>query len=327
MGTLDNIKAKLPAFIARNKILDDLLGPIGNAIDEYNTDSDTFKAGLGIDGGNPSMLDALAADYGLVRHYNDSDKIMAIRIMNAIQTHQQRGTQAGLENEGREIALATPYNQQIRFIIGQSGIGTGWALGGIDWVQNWIDTPEAESEIETFLQAIIPLHIKLGINSIDAYGASGGYASIRGADLLDGDTYTITNTGFINNNNTLIPENENPVYTFGNIDLLATFTNYQWMVDWVDYVAWDLDHDLLVEVRFSSDEAAWNAWTPYQRNQWVQGSEIERYAQFRITLTMNTYRSFAHYIFRSFILKGLTAAQQRYGEAEKAITILPTIGN
>jgi len=329
MSTLDNIKAKLPAFITRGTRLDSLLGPIGAAIDQLNLDTDTFKDGLAIENGNPSMLDALAADYGLVRHYNDTDKIMGIRIMNAIKTHQERGTQAGLEREGREIAQVTPYNQKMRFVLGVSGLGTGWALGGVgsEWIQFWNDTPGTEASLEAQLSAIMPLHVQAGIDSIDAYGASGGYESIRDANLLDGVTFTITNTGFINDKNTLIPENESPVYTFGNIDLGATYANYQWLVDWADYAAWDLDHDVLIEVRFSSDEVAWNAWTPYQRNQWVQGVQLEQYAQFRLTLTMTTYRSFNHYIFRSFILKGLTATQQRYGEAEKAITILPTIGN
>ena len=270
MSALDNIKAKLPGFIARNQTLNDLLGPIGYIIDSYNSDADTFRSELGIEDGNSSMLDALAADYGLRRQYNDTDKIMAIRIMNAIKTHQNRGTVVGLENEGREIALVTPYDQSMRFVLGQSPIGTGWALGGVEatWIHYWRDTPETEAEAETQLRRdVIPLHVKDGLNSINAYEATEGYQSIRGADLLDGDTYTITNTGFINNKNTLIPENENPVYTFGNIDLLGTYATYQWLVDWVDYTAWDLDFDVLMEVRFSSDEAAWNAWTPYQRDQ------------------------------------------------------------
>ncbi len=329
MGALENIKAKLPEFIARSQALNHLLGPIGNAIDVYNIDAEAFRDALNVESGNPAMLDALAGDYGLVRHYNDTDRIMAIRILNAIQTHQQRGTQAGLENEGREIALATPYNQRMRFVIGVTGIGTGWALGGVgsEWIQYWIDTPENQADLEAMLLSVIPLHVRQGIDSIDANGATAGYQSIRGSELTDGVTYTITNTGFYADKDTLIPRNITATYLFGNIDLLATFANYQWLVDWVDYAAWDVDFDLLVEVRFSSDEIAWNEWTPYSRNQWVQGVQLERYAQFRITLTMNTYRNLNHYVFRSFILKGLTTAQQRYGEAEKAIAVLPYVGN
>ena len=131
MGALANIKAKLHSVILKNQILDDLLGPIGNSIDLFNMDANTLRDALNVEKSNPAMLDAYAADYGLVRHYNDTDRIMAIRIMNAIQTHQQRGTQAGLETEGREIALVTPYNQPMRFIIGVSAIGTGWALGAL----------------------------------------------------------------------------------------------------------------------------------------------------------------------------------------------------
>lgn len=689
MGALEKIRAKLHSVISRNQILDDLLGPIGNSIDLFNIDANTLRDALNVESSNPAMMDAYAADYGLVRHYNDTDRIMAIRIMNAIQTHQQRGTQAGLENEGREIALATPYNQPMRFVLGVSAIGTGWALGGVgsEWIQYWIDTPEAEADLEAMLLAVIPLHVRQGIDSIAAYGASDGFVSINGAPLLsalpghnyypfvvdsdnitiadhanfnwgildwsyegylwlkqpsgaydrmriiekwsgggylfkiqddktievahqggsiftgitaldlewetwfhiiisldrdsnlicfidavlqgtedisgdagvdissgddlqlgkaaggvsqsftgkralerfwnraliqadatalhnggapldyiipdadkwaamtnlwdaaasvftsgtyawsangtntianvgntlevtyvnhaDGawtllqdakdlatdltvgayyvlvfdakytggasgsrgeietlagktytpafttglltymmpftcDTadgtvfrydslgagnvltvdniklyrvgcvaqllaenitaptwpdssinghdgvvsgpvadfnYTVINNGFYNDKDTMVPRKPTATYELGNIDLGSTVANYQWLVDWVDYAAWDVDFDLLMEVRFSSDKATWNAWTPYQRNQWVQGSQLERYAQFRITLTMNTYRSLRHYVFRSFILKGLTTAQQRYGEAEKAITILPTVGN
>lgn len=329
MSALANIISKLPAFITRNQALNDFLGPIGNSMDLYNLDAETFRSNLSVENGNSSMLDALAADYGLVRHYNDTDKIMAIRITNAIKTHQERGTQAGLLNEGREIALATPYNQKIRFVLGVSGLGTGWGLGGVgsEWIQYWGDTPETETDLKAMLQNVIPLHVRDGIDYIDANGASAGYASIRGSELTDDVTYTITNSGFYADKNTLIPRTISTSYQLGNIDLLATYASYQWMVDWVDYAAWDLDYDLVVEVRFSSDEAAWNAWTPYQRNQWVQGSELERYAQFKITLTMNTYRSLDHYIFRSFILKGLTTTQQKYGQAEKSIVILPYVGN
>jgi len=329
MSTLNNIISKLPAFITRNQALNDLLGPIGNSVDLYNSDAETFRSNLSVENGNGSMLDALAADYGLVRHYNDTDRIMAIRIMNAIKTHQERGTQAGLLNEGREIALATPYNQKMRFVLGVSGIGTGWALGGVgsEWIQYWGDTPESEAASTAMLQSILPLHVRDGIDFIGAYGASAGYNSIRGSELTDGVTYTITNSNFYADNNTLIPRTISASYQFGNIDLLGTYASYQWIVDWVDYAAWDVDYDLVVEVRFSSDEAAWNAWTPYGRNQWVQGSQLERYAQFKITLTMNAYRSLEHYIFRSFILKGLTTTQQKYGEDKKSIVVLPYVGN
>lgn len=327
MSTLVNLKAKLQPVIVRNTILDHLLGPIGNAIDLYSADSEALRDALNIGNSPPVTLDAIAADYGLVRHYNDTDRIMVIRIMNAIKTHQARGTKAGLLNEGREISLVTPYPQPIRFIVGVSPTGVGDALGGGEWIFYWGDTPEPEADLKAMLQSIIPLHVLDGISYLDAYGASAGYESIRGADLLDGDTYTITNSGFYADRNTLIPRQASATYEFGNIDLGANFADFQWLVDWVDYAAWDVDFDLVVEVRCSPDEAAWNAWTPYHRNQWLQNSELERYAQFKIALTMNTYRSLGHYVFRSFILKGLTENQLRYGEEEKSFLIQPEIGN
>lgn len=329
MGYLDIIKNKLPAFVVRNEVLNDLLGPIGHVIDEYLAASDTQKAASGVEGGNPALLDAMAEDYGLIRHYNDTDKIMAIRLMNAIQTHQQRGTKIGLETEGAEISQVTPHNPSMRFVVGVSAIGTGWALGGIGatWLQFWNDTPESEATIKAKMSKVLPLHVKEGIDYIDAYVDPIFYEAIRGADLVDADNFTITNTGFIYDNNTLIPEVEAATFTFGNIDIGAGFASYQWLVDWVDYAVWDIDHTLLVEARFSSDEISWSSWTEYQKNQWVAGAEIDRYVQFRLTLTMTTYRSLQHYIFRSFILKGLTTDQERYNNIAPVLEVLPQIGN
>ncbi len=329
MAYLETLKAKLPPFIVQNDILNELIGVIGAAIDDYVDAADAQKAASGAEGGDPIMLNALAADYGLVRHYNDTDKIMAIRLLNAIQTHQQRGTQIGLETEGAEISQATPYNQPMRFIIGVSAIGTGWALGGIgaEWIQFWNDTPETEATIKAKMTNVLPIHVKEGIDYIDAYVDPANYEAIRGADLVDVDTFTITNTGFIHDNNTLIPEVDEPVYTFGNMDLGAGFATYFWLLDWVDYVAWDVEHTLKVEARFSSDEISWSSWTEYHRNQWVAGAEIDRYAQFKISLTMTTYRSYDHYIFRSFILKGMTTAQQKYGPPPPVLEVHTQIGN
>lgn len=329
MGTLEKLKAKLPGFIVANRILDDLLGPIGYSVDQYILDADALRDNLNAENSSPAALDALAADYGLVRHYRDTNRIMAIRVMNAIKTHQARGTQFGLDTEGREILLATPCNQIMRFVLGVDPIGTGYAFGGIgaEWIHLWGDTPDPEIDQKNRMKNLIPLNIKVGMDFINAYGASAGYASIRDADLTDGDTYTITNVGFYSDRNTLIPRQESCFYEFGNIDLGTTIANYQWLVDWVDYAAWDVDHSLLVETRFSSDEISWSAWAPYLRNQWVPESEIERYAQFRIALAMNTYRSLNHYVFRSFILKGLTTAQQRYGVTEKGIIAQMYAGN
>ena len=330
MTTFANIKAKLPAFIVANKAIDDLLGAIGNSVDLYVADADSLKAAAAIEGGDAILQDAIAADYGMIRNYKDTNKIMAIRLMNAIRTHQYRGTQIGLYNEGSEISLVTPYNQKMRFIIGVSAIGTGWALGGIgsEWIQFWNDTPETQSEIEAKLKTdVLPIHVKEGIDTIDAYADPVNYETIRGADLVDGTTFTITNVGFVVDNNTLIPSTTAATYEFGNIDLGAGFATYQWLVDWIDYAVWDVVHTFEMQVRFSPDEAVWSSWTPYHRNQWVPGAEIDRFAQFKIALTMTTYRSLEHYIFRSFILKGLTSDQQRYGLIPPVLDLHPEIGN
>ncbi len=329
MGNFDKIVSKLPEFIVRNAVLNSLIGSIANSLDLYENDVSEIKAALNLDDGDAVPLDALAADYGLVRHYNDTDKIMGIRIGNSIVTYQQRGSQSGLEIEGSEISLVTPYKQPIRYIIGVDPIGTGKALGGggSTWIHYWGDTAETETDLEEMLALVLPLHIKAGINFIDAFNASSGYMSVRGADLLDTANFTITNVGFYNNENTLIPRNPTASYNYGNIDLGADFGNFDWLADWIDYSAWDVDYSLVVQVRFSPDEAAWSSWTPYAKNQLIGDSEINRYAQFKIDLTMNEYRSLNHYIFRSFILKGLTAQQLTYGENAKGIFIQTSIGN
>lgn len=329
MTTFDKIISKLPAFIVRNEVLSDLLGAVGASIDTYLSTADDFATAASLEGGSSAVLDAIAADYGLVRHYNDTDKIMSIRLMNAIQTYQQRGSQNGLEAEGAEISLVTPYNQEMRYAVGVNPIGTGWALGGVgaQWMQIWNDTPGLEIDIKDQITQILPIHLKAGQDYLDAFSDPPSFKSVIGADLLDEDNFTIVNDGFANDVNTLIPTQATATYEYGNIDLGAGFATYQWLVDWIDYVAWDVVYDLIAQARFSSDEISWSSWTEYHRNQWVGGAEIERYAQFKIELTMETYRSLGHYIFRSFVLKGLTTDQQLYGRPNKAIAANILVGN
>lgn len=329
MGALENIKSVLPAFISQNLILDNMLGAIGNSIDLYSADAEDLKAASAIEGGDAASLDAIGSDYGLVRHFRDTDKIMVIRLMNAIVTHQQRGSQLGLDNEGAEISQVTPYAQDMNFIVGLSAIGIGRALGGIGtkWIQFWNDTSEAETTIKAKIANILPLHLKDGVDYIDAFADPASYEAIRGDDLVDGTNFTISNSGFASDVGTLVPTKTTPTYEFGNIDLGAGFATYQWLVDWIDYAAWDVVYDFDMQVRFSPDEATWSSWTPYDRNQWVAGSEINRYAQFKIALTLTEYRSLEHYIFRSFILKGLTSDQQRYGQIDPVLDLHPQIGN
>ena len=329
MGAFDSIKAKLPAFIVRGSVLDDQLGPLGASIDTYIDYANEMKTASGPEGGNPVLQDALAADYGLIRNYRDTDKIMAIRLYNAIRTHQQRGSQEGLDIEGHEISQSTPYMQSLRYIIGVNAIGIGYALGGVgaEWIQFWNDTPEPEADIKARMNNLLPLHLIWGLDYINAFIATSGYKSIKDEDLLNDVTYSITNDGFYDNRNTLIADKPSATYEFGNIDLGADFADYQWLADWVDYAAWDVIYAIKVQIRFSSDEISWSSWTPYDKNQWVANSEINRYAQFKIALTMTEYRSLEHYIFRSFILKGLTLSQRRYGPHRSAHEVLPQIGN
>jgi len=327
----DRLIIKLPSFVVRNSVLNDMLMAIGEAIDKFIRDLVQLKSSLTISGGDPVMLDALAADYGLKRHPEDNDKILAVRIHNAIQTHQRRGTMPGLINEGGERALVTPYVVTMQMALGVNPIGVGWGLGGVDagWIHLWNDSAETEAIVETHLKSIVPFNYKDGIDYIPVYGVSDGFKSVRGSELSDAGSYSITNDGFYFSQNSLIPGASVCTYSLGNMDLGASYATYKWLADWIDYAHWDLSYGVVVSVRFSSDEVAWSAWTPYGKNQFIPDSEIERYAQFKIELTIDPgYDSLEHYIFKRFILKGLTETQWLYGEEPRGVAFHePEFGN
>jgi len=328
----DKLLMKLPETITRNAVLDNLLSAIGYVIDLFIRDLEDFKNALSpTKDGDALLLDALAADYGLKRHPEDNNYIMAIRIHNAIQTHQQRGTEDGLITEGGQRALVSPYKVTMQMAIGINPIGVGWGLGGIGtgWIHLWNDSPESESIIETAIKAIVPFHYKDGIDYTAVYGGAAGFKSVRGSELDDGGSYTITNSGFSFHQNCLIPSESVCSYQLGNMDLGATFASYKWIADWIDYAHWDLSYSLVVSVRFSSDEIAWGSWAPYGRNQFIPDAELLRYAQFKLELTIDPgYESLAHYIFKRFVLKGLTSDQWLYGEEPRGSAFFePEFGN
>ena len=330
--TYDKLIMKLPEFVTRNATLDAVLMAVGNSIDLFIRDLDGFKNTLTPSkDGDPLLLDALAADYGLKRHPEDNNFIMAIRIHNAILTHQQRGSDEGLLKEGGERALVTPYQVTMQMAIGVNPIGVGWGLGGVGagWIHLWNDSPETESVIETHIKAIVPFHYKDGIDYTAVFGGAAGFKSVRGSELSDSGSYTITNTGFSFQENSLVPSSTVATYQLGNMDLGATYASYKWLADWIDYAHWDLTYALVVSVRFSPDEAVWSAWTPYGKNQFIPESELDRYAQFKLALTLDPGTEIlAHYIFKRFVLKRLTSDQWLYGEEPRGSAFFePEFGN
>jgi len=332
MSTLNLLKTKLPSTITRNTVLDEVLGSISNSIDLLITTFESVRDAVTAEGAG-TELNALATDLGLVRTPLEPDRALAIRIQNAIKTHQTRGSITGIEQEGSEFAGVTPYIQDMNFTIGVDPIGTGDALGAIGyaWIQFWVDVIHTEEVITQRLLDIVPINSKPGIDYIDVTGSPASYSSGSGIDFASGSFAGGELVGYvpgIHEPEGMMPNTDEFIFTSANIDLGATVANYSWMVDWIDYVRWDVEYTLAMEVRFSADGATlWSSWNTYSKNDFVAGSEIKRYAQFRFTLAMEEYDELSHYFFRKFILKGLTANQMRFGTTLKHHLIPNEIGN
>ena len=310
MNTLDKIKSRLPQFIERNPTLDFLLNPLADGIDTFLSTLATLQAELVPESATAQHLDTIAQENGLSRGYGETDPMLRIRIHNAIKTHQLRGSQSGIETELSHHAVTAPYIRENALVIGVDPIGTGFALGGIgsEWIQLWNNTPDPQSDVEEKLKAILPLSIYYGIDYVNAYVASSGYKSYSDNDFTGG-----TNNGFSYQDGALVPTQANPNYESTVIDLGSDFADWTWLVDWVDYVKWNVSYTLTVEAQFSADGiGGWTGYSSYAKNGEVASGTIKRYAKFKITLTMTTYDQFADYMFRSFILKGLDSDQALY---------------
>lgn len=333
MSTLNLLKTKLPVSITQNTVLDEFLGAISNSINLLNS---TFESGRNAltAAGAGTELNALALDLGLERTLLEPDRVLSIRIQNAIRTHQERGSIVGIENEGADFVMVSPYVHDMNFVIGVDPIGLGDALGatGFPWIQFWVDVTHTETAIKQRLIDIIPLHSTPGIDYIDVTGSPAGYASAMETDFLTGATFTgLELVGYVPGDHDpegIAPVTESSIFTYGNLDLGATVADYTWMIDWIDHVRWDVDYTLVMEVSFSANGSTnWTAWNTYEKNDFVNGSDILRYAKFRFTLTMTDYEDLNHYFFRKFIIKGLTENQMRFGLTRKHHLIPIEIGN
>jgi hypothetical protein len=325
----EKIVAHLPPMIVRNSTLTGLVSAIGASVDNFTVFIMEARSALSAKYGAGQVLDGLALDNGLPRCHKEPDIVLAIRIQNAIHTYRARGTRNGFIRETAELYGVSAFVRQCRYILGINPVGLGFGLGGVgsEWIQVWNDSPISEVDLTAELKSRLPISSSIGIEVIDVYSGGPTFQKVE-KEALAGTGYTVTVVGFDYTQECLVPESAlEAVYTCGNIDLLGTYATYKWIVDWVDYARWDVDMDIKMEVRFSSDEAVWHPWNEYQKNQYVAGSEQERYAQFRLTVTMNEYEDLRHYAFRKFILKGQTATQYKYGTDPVPVEIITQIGN
>lgn len=310
MDTLGKLKNRLPEFIERNATLDFLVNPITDGIDTFLSTLATLQNELVSGSATEKHLDTIVHENGLSRGFHETDPMLRIRAQNAIKTHQLRGSKDGIEIEMSHHAIVTPYIRENALVIGVDPIGTGYALGGIgaEWIQLWNDTPDQQNDIENLLKSVLPVSIYYGIDYVDAYVATSGYKSYSESDLSGG-----TPSGFNYQDGALVPTSASATYESTVIDLGSDYADYTWLVDWVDYVKWNVTHTLTVQVQFSADGATgWTGYVAYSKNGQVAGGTIKRYAQFKITLSMTQYDQLADYMFRSFILKGLDSDQALY---------------
>ena len=315
MDTLGKLKNRLPEFVERNPTLDFLLNPIADGIDTFLSTLVTLQGELVPESATAQHLNTIALENGLSRGFHEADEMLQIRVQNGVKTHQRRGSKVGIETEMSHHVLTTPYIRENALILGVDPIGTGFALGGIgaEWIQLWNNTTDPQTDMGDKLKAILPISIFYGIDYVDAYNATGGYKSYSDNDLSGGTLNGFTFQSFGQADGALEPTQANPTYESTVMDLGAAFGDFTWLVDWVDYVKWDVDYTLTVEVQFSADGATgWSGYSSYARNGQVASGTIKRYAQFKLTLQMTQYGSLSDYLFRSFVLKGLDSDQALY---------------
>ena len=337
MNTLEKLTAKLPAFITRNQVLEDVLAGIGSGMDNYITLGTQMGLNLKVNTAEGSALDSLAIDVGLVRSYNEADIALRIRIQNAIETAQRRGSQIGVEREGAENLLVTPFLQKMQFAIGVDPIAAGSAISGrYAWTQMWNDGSMSQTDATAFIKSLFPIHNKIGVDYVSGQIYKGAMD-----DHLVGDCmmYLVDNDGNIiydNAGNILYSHYNHAVIAadgfhlaeerilvpdravaaeviWGDLELPAGYTNYTWMADWLSFKRWDVTCDEKIYIMFSADQLNWSTWQEFQKNEWVSDATLKKYAKFKLVLTLSDYEELEHYAFSRFILKALDSTQITYG--------------
>lgn len=344
MNTLEKLQAKLPSFITQNQVMLDVLGGIGSGIDDYLNLGLQMEINLKVNSAEGSALDSLAVDVGLARSYNESDIALRIRIQNAVETAQRRGSQIGVEREGSENLLITPFLQKIQFAIGVDPIAAGSAISGrYAWTQVWNDGLMSQVDATVFIKALFPLHNTVGVDYISGQIETGQMDShLTGSSmkyLIDNDgniivdnddniiyslynEATIAADGFhLAEERILIPHVATASVIWGDISLPGGYTNYTWMIDWLSFKRWDVACDEKVYVQFSSDQLNWSEWIEYTKNGLVPEAVLKKYVKFKLELTLTDYEDFEHYAFSRFIIKSLDATQIQYGGHPIAIEL------
>ena len=345
MDTLEKITAKLPEVIVRNLILSDVLGGISSGIDDYLDLSDEIKLNLKVNTAEGSALDSLAADVGLNRAYHESNISLRIRVQNAVETAQRRGSQIGVEREGGENLLVTPFLQRIQFAIGIDPIAAGSGLSSrYSWTQVWNDGAMDQSTATTFIKSLFPVTNKIGIDYVagqlkvgDMYDYEDGTSMVPLVDndgniIIDNDGNIVVSPsnraliqadGFHIDDGALVPHNPIASVIWGDRDLGAGYSNFTWLIDWISFRRWDIDMIEKVSCQFSSDQLNWTQWKEYNKNDLTIDADVKRYIKFKLELTLVDYESLEHYSFARFILKALDAIQLKYGGHPIALDLQP----
>lgn len=336
MNTLEKLKYKLPAFVTQNQVLDDVLGGIGSGIDDYLNLATQMRLNLKVNSAEGSALDSLASDVGLFRSYNESDIALRIRIQNAVETAQRRGSQIGVEREGGEALLVTPFLQKLQFAIGIDPIAAGSAISGrYAWTQIWNDGSLNQSDATAFIKSLFPIHNKVGVDYVSGQLQKGSMDNHLVGDsmqyLIDNDGYIIyDNDGYIiyshyneayidadgfhlAEDKVIIPHRATATLEWGDLTLPGGYTNYTWMLDWISYKRWDVVCVERVYCKFSDDQLNWSEWKEYNKNGWISDEDLGKYIKFKLELTLSAYENYEHYAFSRFIFKALDSTQIQYG--------------
>lgn len=332
MNTVDKIKSKLPSFIQDSTEIDEVLGAFGNSMDNFSTELEKLNRAVSFKQSGGKFLDIALVDKNLSRNPSETDSMATLRVLNAVSTYEQRGSENGITEELGHLLGVSPYIQSSIFVLGVDALGTR-AIGSNRsfWIQLWNETSLTESGITDFFKEISISRNYYGLDFITVTDGMDGFASHVASDFLGG-----TKVGFIIEDGGLRPIQRLTTFESTNIDLGANVANFTWIVDWVDYAQKGKKYSLKVEARFSANgSTGWTQWEEFGRNQVAHDGQVLRYAQWRITfdsradaLSDEIYMSeAAEYLFRSFILKGLTSSQAIYHTDISGISLQSSIGD
>ncbi len=339
MDQLTKLINKLSPTIVRNDLITTVMGGFANSLDNYQLLNDDIELNLIIYTSRGSALNIRAEDYGLNRNYRERDAALRLRVQNSYKYHQYKGSLLGIEIWGSEKLLISPYPQRSGFVIGDP-IADDKAIGDGFVIHIWNSSDETQSKSVEFMRGLLPINTKIGIDYIsDQYEyaemseVSDGSAMLIvyvgeepvmvGGQIVyaQSDEAYLETDGFALMDGLLIPTQDNCWAEWGDRDLGSNFADSIWMIDWLNYVRWDVDYKLTIKAKFSDDQLNWSEWKIYNKNDWILEADINQYVKFRAELIINDIEDFQHFAFRRFILKSLTEEQSKYGGYPESIII------